>query len=238
MAVFSSLLSEDLQPTASAANITLGEWGPCRAGITIKGYDRHVSHAYAIDVVPDDHNPPFADFGVLVEFERETILPLIGDGHQLDKTAKSLLKRHGAVILRNARLPEPDRQESQRNIFPNLKFHYDRTPSQGNFYSLFFRDPDDPAQRPPRESSTLIAANSVIMLEARKTGQWNGGLQPWYDLFKEADISQLAGRILLEQPWTAPTGTGEIVLLDNSTVMHASYYREAKGYQIGVRYLY
>ena len=238
MAVFDDLLNRDLQPFTNPSRIMLGEWGLCRAGIMITGYDKRISKTYNLPDRSDAHDPVFRQFGLLVEFEKETTLPLIGDGEQLDSAAKSLLKRHGAMVLRNARISETDRQTSQRNIFPNLKFHYDRTPSQGNYFSLFFRDPDDPAQHPPRQSSTLIAANSVIQLEAQKTGQWNGSLQPWYDLFQDSDIAQLSGDILLEQTWSAPAGTGEIVLLDNSAVMHASYYREAKGYQIGVRYLF
>jgi hypothetical protein len=48
------------------------------------------------------------------------------------------------------------------------------------------------------------------------------------------------GQVLLELGWRAPAGTGEIALLDNRTVLHASYYPRAqqKGYPIAVRYLF
>jgi hypothetical protein len=42
---------------------------------------------------------------------------------------------------------------------------------------------------------------------------------------------------VLEQPWSAPSGTGEMCVIDNRAVMHASFHRETRGYKIAVQYL-
>ncbi|RED53243.1 hypothetical protein [Aestuariispira insulae] len=210
----------------------------CTVNVAIPQFDQRVRNHYATDQGSKDHDPPFQDFGLVLTMNRDCLLNLLQSNETLDPTIKPLLQKYGALIIRRARLEKTDTAASQRNIFPNLKFHYDRTISQGNYYSLFFRDPEDPSHCPPRTSSTLITSNAVIQLEAQRSGQWNGHLQPWYDLFQNTDVKNLTGDILLEQTWSEPEGTGEIVILDNSTVMHASYYRQSKGYPIGVRYLY
>ncbi len=53
------------------------------------------------------------------------------------------------------------------------------------------------------------------------------------------EIGALVGEVLVEMDWRASQGVGEIALIDNRTVLHASYYRhpEHKGYGISVRYL-
>jgi hypothetical protein len=45
---------------------------------------------------------------------------------------------------------------------------------------------------------------------------------------------------MVELGWRAPEGVGEISLIDNRTVLHASYYArpELEGYPISVRYLF
>ena len=55
-----------------------------------------------------------------------------------------------------------------------------------------------------------------------------------------ADLAESIGNVVLEQAWHAPPGTGEITILDNRSVLHASYYArpENRGYPIGVRYLF
>ena len=60
-----------------------------------------------------------------------------------------------------------------------------------------------------------------------------------YDLFSGITAADLFGRIILEQPWDAPDGTGEIAVIDNRTVLHATYHKdgETRGYPIGARYL-
>lgn len=64
---------------------------------------------------------------------------------------------------------------------------------------------------------------------------WRG----FYNLFDEQDTTGLIGKTLLEYRWDAPQGTGEIAVLFNGTILHASYYRRTalKGYPISVRYL-
>ncbi|MCH7831773.1 MAG: hypothetical protein IIC55_02770 [Proteobacteria bacterium] len=72
-----------------------------------------------------------------------------------------------------------------------------------------------------------------------KEGQDPGsGAKTLYAIFKDEDLEPLIGDILLEQPWTAPEGTGEICVFDNRTLQHASYYLARRGYSIGVRYLF
>ncbi len=53
------------------------------------------------------------------------------------------------------------------------------------------------------------------------------------------EIGALVGEVLVEMDWRAPQGVGEIALIDNRTVLHASYHPhpEHKGYGISVRYL-
>lgn len=206
--------------------------------IQIQSYQKHILSIYG-SLPPDleDHTI-FANFGLQVSFHEPTEISLMDGRDTLFPAVKALLGKYGAVTLTNVTLPEPDRQDSQSNIFPDLKFHYDRTVSQGNYYSMFYRDPNRKDHLPPRTSSTLIISNLAVELEARKCGQWNGSLQPWYDLFKDQDPSALIGKILLEQRWDSPHGTGELTMVDNSKVMHASYYRHSKGYPIAVRYLH
>jgi hypothetical protein len=59
------------------------------------------------------------------------------------------------------------------------------------------------------------------------------------ELYLEDDMKSLINDIVLENPWNEPHGTGEISILDNRTVLHASYYKNItmKSYRIGVRYL-
>ena len=136
-------------------------------------------------------------------------------------------------------MSEECRAGGQRNIFPDLQFHYDRSPLQENRFSLFSRDPFDPVQRLPRESSTLILPNLAAYLQAVREGRApEAGEQAKYSIFGSTELDPLIGDILLELPWDAPEGAGELCIFDNRTVYHASYYREAKGYPIGVRYLY
>ncbi|MFQ5773970.1 MAG: hypothetical protein ACE5GS_05600 [Kiloniellaceae bacterium] len=137
-------------------------------------------------------------------------------------------------------LPERQRAQGQRNIFPSLRFHLDRGSTQRDRYSLFTRDPFDPVQQAPRTSSTLVLANVVAYLQALRVGHGAHEFRSLYRLFEEEDISPLIDEVVLELPWRAPEGTGEISILDNRTVLHASYYTRDrdKGYPIGVRYLY
>lgn len=182
----------------------------------------------------------FPSFGLIVEFEKPVEISLYDEDHVLDGNAKEAIIRFGTLIFRNAYLAGSFRNQGQRNIFPDLNFHVDRGSNQENQYSLFCRDPFDAIQKEPRKSSTLITANIVMYLQTLKEKKpTKKGQQTLYDdIFKNQDLKSLMGGILLEQAWTAPEGTGEICMLDNRTVLHASYYRTGRGYPIGVRYLF
>ena len=121
-------------------------------------------------------------------------------------------------------------------MIPHLSFHLDRGYNQDKQYSLFCRDPFDEVQKDPRSSSTLVAGNRVCYLQ--KMLEANGvasSLGAQCGLFKDGNLG--IGRIVFEQAWKAPQATGEICIIDNRTVMHASLYKPSKDYPIGVRYL-
>lgn len=182
-------------------------------------------------------------FGLIVTFDKEAELPLHGDDMVLDDSARALVDRFGPVIFRNAYIFGEARNRFHRNIFPHLKFHVDRGPALPNQYSCFTRDPSDAEQRFPRASSTLFTANITAWLEVIRAGEADlkseRGVRSSYDLFIDADMAPLLGEIVLEQKWDAPVGTGEIVIADNRTVLHATYHKDGrtKGYKIGARYL-
>ncbi|MCH8236538.1 MAG: hypothetical protein IIC06_00030 [Proteobacteria bacterium] len=181
----------------------------------------------------------FPGFGLVCEFEKPVELKIYDADYVLDAGFKEAIGILGPLIFRNAYLAEKCRKETHNQIFPDLNFHVDRSAGQDNQYSLFSRDPFDPVQKAPRRSSTLIAASIVGHLQAMREGQAPPNRrQTLYEVFKDEDLESLTGDILLEQPWTAPEGTGEICLFDNRTLQHASYYRAGRGYPIGVRYLF
>ncbi len=185
---------------------------------------------------------PFRDFGLFCTFDAATELQVHDSDLNLDENIRTLIQRFGPVVITNAYLPERDRKADQTNIFPHLQFHFDRGRNQPTQTSLFYRDPFDPVQAAPRESSTVHCANIVAHLQhAKETGQaaeslaWRG----FYNIFEDEDLDSLIGNILFEHRWDGPQGTGEIAVLFNGTVLHASYYRRTalRGYPISVRYL-
>ncbi|MDJ0949420.1 MAG: hypothetical protein QNJ94_10905 [Alphaproteobacteria bacterium] len=206
--------------------------------VAIPNYGREITRHYGRDVhgtgVPFD----FRHFGLKCRFADPVELALYDANGVLDEGVRELVRRFGPVIFSRAMLPSAHRDPGQRNVFSNLNFHYDRGAAQGNVISLFWRDPADPVQRHPRESSTLFLANAVAYLQSLKEGAAPHELKATYTLFEQEDIASLDGRILLELPWNEPEGNGEIAVLDNRTILHASYYREARGWPISVRYLY
>jgi hypothetical protein len=121
-----------------------------------------------------------------------------------------------------------------------LSFHIDRGRTQDDNISLFWRDPLDPVQRRPRSSSTLVLANAAAYLQAVKEGHGEHEFKLLYQLFEDEEIAPLLGEVMVELGWRAPEGVGEIALVDNRTVLHASYYARPtlKGYPIAVRYLF
>jgi len=232
--------------------IVEGRVGKCRfhARVAIPNYAENVAGHYA-DLAPnglaslcDDAAIalPFRDFGLVCTFDSATELQIHDADLILDEGIRELVGHFGPIVITNAYLPANDRRADQTNIFPHLQFHFDRGPNQPTQISLFYRDPFDPVQAAPRESSTVHCANMVAHLQyARETGQapktleWRG----FYNIFEDQDTAELLGKILMEHRWDAPQGTGEISVLFNGTILHASYYRRTalKGYPISVRYL-
>ncbi len=155
-----------------------------------------------------------------------------------------LIERFGPVIVKNVYLAGERREHGHRAKFKHLNFHYDRRAHQAEQHSLYFRDPFDPIQAEPRESSTLFIANIVALLQwMKETGQTEvpegEGVRGTYQIFESENMEEVIGNIILEHRWDEPRGTGELSSLDNRTVLHASYYRtpSKNSYPIGVRYL-
>ncbi len=224
---------------------------PYRARIIIPDYRARICRRYR-DIAPKrlqgirnqaDNAFSFEQFGLQLWFGHAVEIPLHGEDMVLDPSIRALVAAFGPVILHNAIIAGDARWRFHRNIFPHLRFHTDRGPDMPNRYSCFTRDPSDAAQRAPRESSTLFIANIVAWLEGVRDGQINPAAEhsehTAMDLFSDGGIAALLGDIVLEQPWTEPDGTGEIAVIDNATVLHATYHKieEIKGYPIGARYL-
>jgi hypothetical protein len=182
-------------------------------------------------------------FGLIIAFDDPAEVAVHDGDLVLDQSIRALVAQFGAVFLRNATIAGTARERFHRNIFPHLKFHVDRGPTSSNQHSCFTRDPDDPAQREPRRSSTLFIANIVAWLEEVRTSRADPGLERGtrasYELFQNGEAAKLFGKIILEQAWNASAGTGEIAIIDNRTVLHATYDKQKKlrGYPIGTRYL-
>lgn len=210
------------------------------AGIVIPNYVNEIERHYKTrrDTFPAGNG--FEHFGVLITFDQPTEIEIYDNEFRLDPPLRELIAAFGPVILRNAFMSARRRSEGQRNIFGNLIFHLDRGHHMENRYSMFVRDPFDPIQREPRTSSTLIISNDAIQLQALAEGEETHPNKPRYNSFLDRDIRPMVGRLMVEQEWSAPAGIGELCILDNRAVYHASYYKypHQKGYPIGVRYLY
>ena len=182
-------------------------------------------------------------FGLIVEFDQAASIRVHAEDMVLDDSIRALIARFGAVFFRNARIAGAARRRFHRNIFPHLRFHVDRGANAVNQYSCFTRDPGEAEQRPPRDSSTLFIANIVAWLELVRSGGCDPsrerGVRAKYDLYGDCAVAELFGQVVLEQPWDAPEGSGEIAVIDNRTVLHATYHKdgETRGYPIGARYL-
>ena len=213
---------------------------PFSARVAIPNHTEMVRRHYAAQLGACAIPIQFAQFGVCIEFERPVEFRVHDAGRVLDDGLREIIETFGPVMIRNAVMPDGERTGGQRNIFPNLRFHFDRGATQADRYSLFWRDPFDPVQREPRTSSTLILANAVAQLQALKEGDTTRDLKSLYQLYDDEDVGPSIGEVMIEQSWNAPIGTGEIAILDNRTVLHASHYRrpQDKGYPIGVRYLF
>jgi len=207
-----------------------------RARVIIPHYGHRIARHYGCDLAGAPVDFGFASFGLHCAFESPTEIDLYSSDLRLCDAVRDLIARFGPVTFANAYMAA-DKREGQRNIFPSLDFHYDRAPEHENQYSLFHRDPFCKIQKEPRKSTTLILANTVAYLQERKEGGDLSKFRSLHHLFEQEHIPNLVGEIMLETAWSAPQGTGEIVVFDNRTVLHASFYKGDAGYPIGVRYL-
>ena len=210
------------------------------ARITIPDYGARVEKHYGRKLGTLGIDFPFRHFGLSIDFDKPVELAAHDEERRVDNGLRALLDRFGPLTLSNAYLPDRVRASGQRNVFKSLSFHIDRGRTQDDNISLFWRDPFDPVQRQPRSSSTLVLAVATAYLQAVKEGQGEHKFKMLYQLFEDEDIDPLIGEVMVELGWRAPEGVGEISLIDNLTVLHASYYARPKfkGYPIAVRYLY
>ena len=187
--------------------------------------------------------PLFKHFGVCVSFKEPVEIHLHGLEMELESSAKQLITKYGALILHNVHLDSEMRDMGHRNRFPQLNFHIDRNPAQDTHYSLYTRNPFDEEQKQPRTSSTVFIPYLVAYLQAMKEGRGSiadeNGLITRSELYTPADIPELLNAIILPHTWDQPEGVGEISIIDNANILHASYYpnESNKGYRIGVRYV-
>ncbi len=186
---------------------------------------------------------PFQHFGVHVRFSQPTEVLLYNDDLRIHPGLCEIVERVGPLVLHNVYLSEAVRTYGHRNRFPHLQFHVDRNSAQTTRYSMYTRDPKDDEQRHPRTASTLFVANIVAHLQGIKDGSVkryvDKGSRASALLFDGEDMDTVLGEVAFEQLWDEPEGIGEIAMIDNATVLHASYYRNIAipGYRIGVRYL-
>jgi len=221
------------------------------AKLIITDYAAHISAHYS-DIIKGDlfgfcaqSEVPFnfVHFGVVIEFTDAAELILHDDESTLDDGLRELIGAVGAVIIKNAYMTDKLRKIGHRNRFPHLNFHIDRTANQPTHYSMYARDPFDEEQQHPRTSSTLFIPNIVGHLQGIREGLVDPlndkGVRSTYRLFEKSPVSDLINDLIIEHRWDEPHGVGEISMLDNITLLHSSYYRDASetGYKIGVRYL-
>ncbi|NQV56711.1 MAG: hypothetical protein HQ503_12700 [Rhodospirillales bacterium] len=182
----------------------------------------------------------FDNFGLRVVFGAASEIILCDAELTLETNIRALVEAFGAVFLANARTAPIKNDVLQKNIFSGLAFHVDRAPTQPNQYSVYTRDPRDPAQKMPRRTSTLFAPRRTIYLQGIADGfdpaKLTGSAK--LDLFGDDNMADVLNKVVLEQSWKAPEGTGEIGIIDNRTLMHASYHPGEKDYQIGTRYFF
>lgn len=185
----------------------------------------------------------FEHFGVVIRFDQPTEVQLYNDEMTIHRSLCDIIAKVGPVIFKNAYLTSAVRSYGHRNRFPHLQFHIDRNSRQTTRYSMYTRDPFDDEQRFPRTASTLFAANIVGHLQGIKDGSVtrheHTGTRASAPLFESENMATVINQVILEQRWDEPEGTGEIAVIDNATLLHASYYRNLNtlGYRIGVRYL-
>jgi len=186
---------------------------------------------------------PFEHFGVSISFESPIEVHLYDENSMLNKGLSEIIAKVGPIILKNTYFSSAIRDDGHRNRFPQFQFHVDRSPMQDTRYSLYTRNPFCPEQKHPRTASTIFTTNSAAYLQAIKQGLFTKDKDkraPTSNLlFEKEPLETILGNVILEQRWDEPEGVGEIAMIDNATVLHASFYRDAaqSGYRIGVRYL-
>ncbi|MEE8059842.1 MAG: hypothetical protein V3T17_18720 [Pseudomonadales bacterium] len=222
----------------------------CSINIIIPSHLKHLEAFYHpgilsnIDIAQQESGIPYEHlhFGLKIHFNQPMELQLHDSEMDFAPIIKQLIKQFGVVIIKNAYLHSEVRNLGHRNKFPHLKFHYDRTELQSTVYSLYSRNPFDEEQKKPRIASTLFAPNLVAYLQSLKEKKVNrisdNGMRSNYDLFQDEDMSEVISNIIVEHRWDEPEGIGELSMIDNRTVLHASYHRDGfhPGYRIGVRY--
>lgn len=180
---------------------------------------------------------PFQHFGLAVKFDAPHRLMAFDEDLVLAPEFRAAIDRFGVCSFSNVHLPVAPDKVFQKNIFPDLKFHTDRGPQFENQVSLFYRNPNDPDHSSPRRTSTLIMPNSVFFLQAEREGKRASAGARNLVLYDRESIVGAIGSTVVEMPWSAPEGTGEVCLFDNRTVVHASHHDGEMHYPIAVQYL-
>jgi len=222
-----------------------------RVSLVIADYQQQLRSFYGTNIFPNSEtailrsgiNFDLFHFGLCLSFETASQLSLHDIELRLLGDVKMLLKQYGVIVLKNVELSAEYRDIGHRNRFPHLNFHRDRNETQPTPFSLYTRDPYDNEQRRPRISSTLFIPNLVAYLQCMRQKDYSQiadkGIRSHYDIFQDEDMAAVIGKVAVENRWDEPEGTGEISMLDNRTMLHASYKRDGvkQGYRIGVRYL-
>jgi hypothetical protein len=230
----------------------LANYRPFKLLIAVSGYSEkiitHYSTILNVNVrnlcqeAEIAHALNFKNFGLIISFYNACELDLHSQDMVLDSHLKDLVAEFGAVIFRNAYLVSEIKNLYHRNNFPHLNFHTDRGEAHDNKYSFYTRDPFDAEQQYPREASTIFIDNAVAYLQSHVEGSLRvdeKGRRNHYSIFKhEGKEKDFFGKLILEQRWKEPLGTGEICIINNQTILHSSYKNgDAHGYRIGARYL-
>lgn len=210
----------------------------------ILNYYRNLISGSLLDICKQgkiSHALGYDNFGIIINFQHTTELKLHSEDMELRTEIKKLIEIFGVVILRNAFLCHSIENMFHRNNFAHLNFHTDRNDASENCYSLYTRSPFDELQKLPRKASTLFIDNAVAYFQGRIEGiipEDEIGRRSNYKIFRDLEIDELLGKIILEQPWNEPIGTGEIGIIHNNCVLHSSYKHGLDpGYSIGARYL-
>jgi hypothetical protein len=187
-----------------------------------------------------DKEIEFAHFGLILAFEEQTVIPVCDEERHLEENLRQAVQQFGPVFIRNGIVDNLGEDFLQKNMFPGLSFHVDRGSHMENQISLFTRDPRDPDQAKPRLTSTLFMSRRATCYQAALEGKDVEDFQRCSNvfLFDDNSVEGKLGEVVLEQSWRAAEGVGEIGIIDNKAVFHASYHRGERGYAIGTRYLF